>query len=462
MFILLFGRILQVLLTVAQLKLATSILSPSEYGSWSLIQTMATFFILLGISPLGFYLNRNVVDWYTRGFFRSVFRSYLLYMLFFSLFMSGLVFFAARAELVEIPYLLPSHLALLVGFLIISQTFHQTWIPTLNFLGNRKCFVFGSLASILINIVVASSLLAFGLEGVKWWSLSVSLGFILSALLFIPKDWWLKGDKPWKEYVSVKEMFFFATPLLFTSVFIWFQTQGYRFVVSPKMGIDELGKYVAGYAVVAGLYTSVEAVLSNYFQALFFKKISMKHNYPQELEKVWKISLFPIVLSGVLLFFTAPDLAKLFLGDKFTEETSWMAFLALAEGTRVAFNTISVNFHGKKETSKLVLPQIFGLLTALGLLSIFNNLSFLTIIGAITTGNVVAIFFLYCLDWKTFHRSFFHLHLLKSLFSGTLFVLLCIFVSSFLENFLKITIIVLLALLFSVPYIKEYFFKEDL
>lgn len=465
MFLLLGGRVIQVLLSVALIRLATTFLSPSEYGTWILIQTTAGLFILFGISPFGLYLNRHIIDFKTRGLLPEAFKGYSAYLVLFSLAMIAVNFGLLGLGIIKFPDLSMMAVTSLVCLLMVSQTFHQTWIPSLNFLGDRKGFVLGSSTALLLTILLAFSLNAVSAMSVSWWVISVSFGFIVSTLMFVPKSWFHptgRGLLYIFKSVQLRDVFLFSGPLFLTTAFSWGQTQGYRLLVENRLGLAEFGIFAAGYAVIAGLLGSVENVITTFYQAEFFQNINGEGSvYQEELKKVWSVAMYPYVMAGVYLYLVAPQVALIFLGGEFKEDLSWLSFVVLAEGGRLFFNLLSINFYGKKETHKLVLPQVLSVALSLSIMVFLNSLNSRNVIFALSAGYGLASIILLMTDFKTFVYSSFLKSLAMVIMAGGVFLLLGKLAGLYLSDQVLFSIITVAAALFMFPYFRGHLRKRN-
>lgn len=465
MFLLLGGRVIQVLLSVALIRLATTFLSPSEYGTWILIQTTAGLFILFGISPFGLYLNRHIIDFKSRGLLPEAFKGYSAYLVLFSLAMIVVNLSLVGLGVIKFPNLSMMTVTSLVCLLMVSQTFHQTWIPSLNFLGDRKGFVLGSSTALLVTILTAFFLNAVSAMTVSLWVISAAIGFVVSTLMFVPKNWFLptgRGLLYIFKNIKLRDVFLFSGPLFLTTAFSWGQTQGYRLLVENRLGLAEFGIFAAGHAVIAGLLGSVENVITTYYQADFFQNINGEGNvYTEGLKKVWAVALYPYMMAGVYLYLVAPQVALIFLGAEFKEDLSWLSCVVLSEGGRLLFNLLSINFHGKKETHKLVLPQILSVVVSIGLMFYIKPLRSIDVISSLSMGYVLASIILLMTDFKTFVSS----SLLKSLgivaMAGTVFLILGKFGGFYLSGQAFFIVITLVAAVFMFPYLRGHLRKRN-
>jgi O-antigen/teichoic acid export membrane protein len=459
MLLLFVGRIVQVVLNVLLIKLATTLLDPAEYGTWVLVQTAAGLLILFGISPFGLYLNRHVSEWNGKGLLPQIFKKYSLYMLTYSLLMMSMSWGMIKLGWLNFPGVQTLTAILLISLLMVTQTFHQTWVPSLNFLGNRKAYVLGSCLAVLLTIITAYGLHHFGLTGIIYWGFSIAIGFTMSTLLFVPKTWILgHGLGSLKEHIKLKDMVQFVGPLFLITAFTWAQSQGYRLLLEQRMGVSELGKFAAGYGIILGLYGALESVLASFYQADFFQKIGHlgENQFDKALSEVWKASLYPYILAGVFLYVLGPEIARLFLGEDFSADMGWLGLVAIAEGGRLIFNLLCVGPHGKKQTGKLVLPQLSAVLLTFGLLITSDEATYDKIVVALGAGYALSICILIMTDFKTYHESGFFGSFMIDVLPGAAYLLIGLFLRSHLAGPLMVIAISAIGGAFMVPFFLRY------
>ena len=455
MIILLVGRIFQILLAVLQIRLATTLLSPGQYGVWILIQSVVAFFVMFLLSPVGLYLNRHINEWDNQKILPEVFRAYSIFLVLFSLI--GGIFFLIVQKLKMVDFHVTSvfFTAALMSVFMLTQTFHQTWIPALNFIGKRKEYVLGTLLGTLLSLVIVFIFSRLGQNGPELWVISFSLGSILAAFVFIPKDWYKFNRERFlrlKETFKLVDIFQYSSPLFFSTLFIWFQTQGYRFIVEKRVGLETFGQFAAGYAVVAGLFAALEVVISSFYQPNFYKNVSQGSEVSEELKKVWNISLYPYFLATAFLFLLAPDISKIFLHKNFIVSTDWICWVVLAEGLRVIFNVVCVNYHATKKTFSIAWAHFIGTALTLGLFYFVHKLSYLNLLVFLGSGYLVSILLLIGIDHKTFHQSRLFRKFIISAGTSIIYFLGSFFISRETSGPLKIALISILGLVFITPY----------
>ena len=86
----------------------------------------------------------------------------------------------------------------------------------------------------------------------------------------------VKVSKPTSEHFWL--LFHFAWPVAISVGFNWLQTQGYRFLMADTLGLVDLGLFVVGYGISAGLIAAFESVLTTYFQPKFYKNVSRNNS----------------------------------------------------------------------------------------------------------------------------------------------------------------------------------------
>ena len=85
MLLILFGRAAQILLLFATIKIATTILLPSELAKVYLMTSLFTFFALIFINPIGMFINRRIHSWNNAGIVKKYFNYFWLYLISISL-----------------------------------------------------------------------------------------------------------------------------------------------------------------------------------------------------------------------------------------------------------------------------------------------------------------------------------------------------------------------------------------
>ncbi len=367
MILIIFGRGIQFLLALAMMRVATTLLAPEEMGKVALVLTTVAFFALLLVNPVGMFINRRLHAWQASG----VARFYLLYYL-------RYLALVALAAAVTLPLL---HLAGLVDFgvpllwllvlacgSLIFNTINTTAIPSLNLLGDSRRFLVLSLATLAAGFVLALALVHLFGARAQYWLGGLLLGQALlgalggKALLAL-----LGRSGAGKAPVTVgrahhRTLFHFAWPVAIAAGLGWVQGQGYRYLLSDQLGLAQLGLFVAGYGIAAGMIGAFESVLTTYFQPRLYRDANTGERTEQAQSwRRYAAAVLPsLALTMALIAALAPELTQIFLGDSFQAAAPYVVWGAFAEALRVLVGTYALLAHAYMRTRWLMLPSLLG------------------------------------------------------------------------------------------------------
>jgi len=366
--IIIFGRAAQFLLALAMMRVATTLLSPSEMGKVALVLTTTAFFALFLVNPVGMFINRRLHAWQASGTARHYLTRYANYLLLVALVaVIGLTFLYVMGLAdfgVSIGWLI-----LLVCGSLIFNTINQTAIPSLNLLGESERFVLLSLLTILASFVCATLLVMTNQPSAQSWLLGLLLGQTLLAaigakILFSQ----LKASENLKKYPSIQKqhlqaLFGFAWPVALAAGLGWAQGQGYRYLMEGQLGLAQLGLFVAGYGISAGMIAAFESVLTTYFQPRLYRDVSVEQ-HPGKHAQAWQryaaVVIPSLVLTVAFIVMLAPELTIIFLGENFQSAADFVIWGAIAEAARVLMGVYSLIAHVYMQTRWLILPNLVG------------------------------------------------------------------------------------------------------
>lgn len=336
-------------------------------GRVSLILTTIAFFAMFLVNPVGMFINRRLHAWQENGAARHYLIRYLNYLLFVALiaaiglpvfYMSGLVNFGISV----------GWLILLACGSLVFNTINQTAIPSLNMLGDSRRFVLLSLATGAASFVCAVLLVTMVQSSAQYWLLGLLLGQTLLAIigtsvLFSKLQ---NHAHPYASPIIHKRhlhvLFNFAWPVALAAGLGWLQAQGYRYIMEGQLGLAQLGLFVAGYGISAGMIAGFESVLTTYFQPRLYRDANVDH--PVEQARAWHryaAAVIPsLVLTVALIAMLAPELTRLFLGADYQSASSFVVWGVLAEAARVLTGVYSLIAHVFMKTRWLLLPTLAG------------------------------------------------------------------------------------------------------
>ena len=356
------------------LRVATTLLSPAEMGKVSLVLTTIAFFALFLVNPVGMFINRRLHAWQASGAARNYLIRYVNYLLFVALvaaicvpllYMSGLVNFGISV----------GWLILLVSGSLLFNTINQTTIPSLNLLGDSRRFVLLSLATIAASFVFAYLLVNMVQPSAYYWLLGLLLGQTFLGLIGT-KVLFSRLQKQRNFHAppaivkqQLKTLFKFAWPVAIAAGLGWVQGQGYRYLIEGQLGLAQLGIFVAGYGISAGMIAVFESILTTYFQPRLYRDVNTAQ--PAEKAVIWQryaAAVIPsMLLTVALILMLAPELTKIFLGENFQSAADYVIWGALAEAARVLVGVYSLIAHVHMQTRWLILPNFLGAIISITL-----------------------------------------------------------------------------------------------
>jgi O-antigen/teichoic acid export membrane protein len=368
------GRAAQFLLALAMMRVATTLLSPEEMGRVSLVLTTIAFFALFLVNPVGMFINRRLHAWQAAGVARHYLMHYALYLL-----------VVAFIAIISLPFFYMSGLAdfglstgwliILVAGSLIFNTINQTAIPSLNLLGDSGKFVLLSVITIAASFVCATLLIRMVQPSAQYWLLGLLLGQTLLAVVGT-KVLFSRLRESGIQQIPVtisgrqlRALFGFAWPVAIAAGLGWAQGQGYRYLMEGELGLAQLGLFVAGYGISAGMIAGFESVLTTYFQPRLYKAASS--NSPLIQAQAWQryaAAVIPsLVLTAAFIAILAPELTRVLLGENFQAAAEYVIWGVLAEAARVLTGIYSLIAHVYMRTRWLILPNIVGAVLALAL-----------------------------------------------------------------------------------------------
>ncbi|QWD09489.1 hypothetical protein G6713_01695 [Polynucleobacter paneuropaeus] len=374
-----FGRIAQVFLALATMRLATTFLSPEEMGRMTLILAVTSIYSLFFVSPTGMFITRRLHSWYESGKLPH----YLIYHFIFLIFVSILaavtilIFFDLSSLTIDVQI---GWLIALVCSSLLVTTSSQTLVSAINILGYRNLFVWLSLLAGCASLIVSVYLvIAIGKEAYIW-ILGIIIGqamggiFGLSAL--INKGLLRTASKKGlfgihKNSLKLIPSFIeFIWPLTIALGLAWVQNQWYRFAFEDALGIYALGLFVTGFGISAGIIGAMESALTTYLLPNMYKKIN------GATQEVWirawaeyaAIVYSIIFLLLIYISFLATELTQILVGPMYQSAAKYVAYGAAFEFFRVLSGIIALVAQAKMKTRTLLWPGLIGATTSLGLI----------------------------------------------------------------------------------------------
>ena len=313
------------------------------------------------------FINRRLHTWRANGVARHYFLYYVNYLLSVSLIAAILLYFLQLYGWLNSGMPVVWLVALVCGSVFFS-TITLTAIPSLNLLGETKKFVVLSVAMAAASFVCAILFVYMNHPLAQYWLIGQLIGQTLAGvigvkLLFEHLQKSLETQGPLGiQKQHLQTLFRFAWPVAIAASLGWVQAQGYRYIMESQVGLMQLGLFVAGYGISAGLISGFESILTTYYLPRLYRDVSS--GSPLEQVRAWQIyasSVIPsLILTVVFILMLAPELTRLFLGERFQSASDFLVWGGLAEAARVLIGVYSLIAHVFMRTSWLIIPNIIG------------------------------------------------------------------------------------------------------
>lgn len=362
------GRIVQFAILLLTLRLATSFLAPSEMGKISIVTATIAFFALFLLNPVGLFMNRRLHAWDSKGQVRNYLAYFWRYLFIVSVCAALTLILLTRLNIWKPGVSIYWLLFLVCGNLIFG-TVNQVVIPGLNLFGHRGWFTVLTVATALMSLIIAVVLVYEFEPSAENWLTGLLFGQLIIGLIgkkiFFSK---LQSSNSGSNALTklshshLKNLFRFAWPVAIAVGLGWVQSQGYRYMMGSRLGLMELGLFVAGFGISSGLIAGFDSVFATYFQPKFYKQIS-KDNISEQ-SSAWSeyahAVLPALFLTSIFIMTTAPELTNLLLGPDYRQSVQFVVWGALAELARTSTAVFGMLAHARMNTRMLLMPNLAG------------------------------------------------------------------------------------------------------
>jgi O-antigen/teichoic acid export membrane protein len=424
------GRIAQFALLLITLRIATTYLSPAEMGKVSIVTATVAFFALFLINPVGMFINRRFHAWNSRGQVKAYIAYFWIYLVLVSMLAALVLIFVVFFNIWDFGITINWLLLLVCGGVFIG-TVNQFSIPSLNMLGHRGWFTILTVATVGSSLFFAVLLVEFVSMKAEYWLSGLLVGQLIVGLvgkrvLFEKLSNESSGDFSVRiNYSKLNSLVHFAWPVAIAVGLGWVQSQGYRYIIQGRLGLDELGLFAAGFGISSGLISGFEAIFSAYFQPKFYERVSLGDD--KEQSQAWvdyaKITIPALLLTAFLIVSVAPELTNLLLGSGYKESAQFIVWGALAEFGRISTAVFGMLAHARMNTKMLLLPNLAGAVAAILLISVLAPLYGSIGVGlGLALSSVVGFFVTYYISGRYF-KVIFRLYFLRNaLISGLVII----------------------------------------
>lgn len=367
--IIIVGRVLQIIIALVAIKLATKNLSVSEMGNFYLIVSIAGFFSFFLISPIGQYVNRKTHQWYEEKKILNVFyiyNYYIMFLVFLSIPVIYILYHFGIGSNVEL-----STLIIVLVVYLVFHTWNQTIIPMINMLEHRVSFILFTLASQLLFLILAYLFInIFQKEGVYWFlGQAVAFGImaVASFIYFkqiIQNNFSIKTAHQMINKSNLNSIIKFSSPLVLSALFFWMQTQSYPLIIQKYLTSEFLGYIGVGFAVAFAISAAFESIVMQYLYPAMYKSMKNDVDFSNTISNISNIIIPIYLMLSIFVSIFAIYINSILVDTKFFESYTYVIFAIWIAFFRMSSNIISNIAHSKMETKKLVLPNLLGAITA--------------------------------------------------------------------------------------------------
>ena len=365
------GRGLQVLAGLVTIKIATTLLSPSDVGSMNQLMSLAVLGTSAVLIPMAAYIGRGCLEWMDTGILSRRLGSYLLVVLAVAPVL-GLVAWAIQSQLILVAGVGAAWVGGLVALYTVGFSLHTMGTSGLNLIGHRFLYVlFGNIA-VWSGLILALWYSA-GAASPEMWLLGIFCGFLLSSLSYAFLNRYaragapaISSDAPGMLPFDWRTVFMFVWPQAMVFVLWWIQSQSYRFVLSWVADIATVGLFASGYMICSVPMQTFESLFNEFYSPTLYR--ALKGQDREGMARAWNAyaaAYIPaVILFGAFLVGNAAFMVKLLLGEQFQAVTAILIWPALTETFRAISSTLHQLGLAKIDMTVNVLPVMVGALVA--------------------------------------------------------------------------------------------------
>ena len=405
-FIIVIGKILQIVFMLAIIKISTKLLGPKDMGSMYMLMAFSAFFMLTFLNPIGQYIQRHLNEWKESGALANNIVYHMMYVMVVSLLAVG--FMVIYIAFMGMPVDFSRTNFLILFFLYLSFTYLNLFIIfLLNLLYYRTVFI-------LLTLFTAMGILLFGYLFVDFFGKNAEnwlYGLITSNIIFtIVAYIYFKNRVGLPSFSfqhslmdidskSMAPILTFVVPLALASIFMWLQHSGYRIIIESNNGLSFLGFLGIGLVIAMQIATVFESIVLQYFHPIYYREITNTtlENRTRIINSFINKALPIYFLLALFLTFLAKYVVEILVDEKYFEVYIFTAFGIWVEFFRITTSLFGNIAQSEMNTKKFLVPYIFGSFTTIVLIyfaSIGKNYQFYLPI-ALLIGNFFTMVLMY-------------------------------------------------------------------
>lgn len=435
--ILIAGRGLQAILTIALFRVITTMLAPAQVGGVYLIFSVAYLFTSFLINPVSFYINRKLFAWHDAKTISAHLAGYNYYVAAVSILAFPLVwccwrYFGVGAGLSGLVF--SAEVACYIYVLI----WNLTLLPILNTLGHRLAFVLLSVAASALGLALSAGCARYGLPTAQYWLAGqiAALGLVTAVGVFVfakkvPEPRAPGGLGAYFKKETLRAIWLFTLPLAVSSFFLWAQGQSYRVIVEKVSGAEFLGYLAVGFSIATSVAGILESLVQQLYLPGFYRKITGggKAARGAALSEL-AAQTVPVYIIYLFFMLGAAELLLYFLAaEKYHAVFVYARYGAFIEFCRMTSNVLAAGAYAEMRTKALIKPYFWGGAAAAGgvYLAALSPQPSLFIPLALAASGLITVFGLVWAIKAMTPLSYDYRPALKALLSAALFLPLALF-----------------------------------
>lgn len=404
------GRIASAFISIASLRITTSLLTPNDYGLFALLGTFQSFCGLFLINPVGQHINRHTHAWCDDGTLLKRLARYNRYIVGVALLISLPVmvwWYISQTKAIDGRLMIAMLAGVAVGSIVYLGTWNSTLVPMLNLLGYRARSVVWTITTTVVSIAFSVLFLMLYHSAVAWM-LGQAVGAAIGAWFAWASLRRFHAKAPQHQsnfpaYLLDKQTIkTFCLPLAIATGFMWLQNAGYRFVVGGVWGAEELGILVIGLGISAQLWAIIESLAMQFLGPYLYRNIT---NSKSDVQSGQVLSDYINCLLPVYAAFAGFNaicgvaVLNVLTNVRYHAAVPFVVFGSLIEFARATTNLWSNAAQAKRRTVGVILPYSLGAavvwLGAIGVTHFKAGLTGLSIVlvvaGIVTCGSMIII-----------------------------------------------------------------------
>ncbi len=412
--ILAIGKVLQVLVSLATIRLITELLSEDQVGIYYILLTVLSLLAFGFFNPLGQYYSRHLVHWQQSKNLKNATNIMLILRII------AILLAVPFALLVFYLFDYQRYFSLLEYILFVTFSLvaliHGVLLSAVNILVSRVVFTVYMVITLALGIAASLVIVQFYQTAIGWLYGLVLVQILTSMALYkrivIGNDFSLTRVKLALNKNYIKNVFVFILPVTVTLFLQWGQMASFRLVVEDLYSIEALAFIAIGMAISGAIFSSIESLATQFYMPLYLKRIT--NTSLTTRAHVWNelASIMIPIYIGVAVYVVvfSPYLAKILVAEKFYDAYVYAMIGAVIELFRTTNNIVYQVSQSELSTKKTILPYLLGFgVMLIGLYSIDVSESLWKVPIIIATSYFVTLFVMFSkmrtllairVDWK--------------------------------------------------------------